>query len=124
MDIWKWIQYDYLLETCDFPESITYQFVEYFGIGAFSSVCGLLIGVVVEQYRLKNNKLGRDRYGSTTPIYSLDGNKILYTGLEGAVLFVSYQAFFEITKILLPRDFGSPLLFDAIIESVEKSLEG
>lgn len=140
VDIWKWIQYDFLVETLDFPSQMEMQYLEYFGVGALSSTSAVILGSLLERnersQRLNRQQETRTMTDTTTTTakevnihvdisshnYDLTSKKILFSALEGGALFAFYQAFLETGKALLPRELGSsPLFLDSVLETIEKN---
>ncbi len=75
VDIWKWIQYDFLIETLDFPSRFELQYLEYFGVGAFSSIGAVILGSILEGNE-RNQRLKSLQKApiATTDIYTPPSN--------------------------------------------------
>jgi hypothetical protein len=99
-DVSKWLVFDTLIET---DPIFSLNDARYFVYGSVSAVIALFV---------KGDKTKDDNKES----YSV---KLVKTGLEGGVLFLSYEEFLNFLGKVVPKDLNMRFLFNSVIEDLE-----
>jgi hypothetical protein len=116
-DVSKWLIYDLLDETVPVTKGEIQQDLRYFVQGCVSAVIAFFIK---EPIKNTNGNINRNNANENF-LKSNDSyiEKFWKSGLEGGVLFLSYQKFLVLVDVLIPSDYNKNFIVDSVIEELE-----
>lgn len=118
----KWVVYDlfssYLSLGKDDSNFIILD-TEYFLLGVLAAWCGDL----VKENLFRSNKASNKSKNVTDQVPAIDiGQRYSRVGLEGGVLFLSYETILKLVKSIVPDQFNEKLMFSKAFELVEEEV--